>query len=112
VAARKVGEVSGVAYMALRNTLDIQLNYPSEHGCAQLPLKGATNISLSIEACKWLRSSIHLAKLPYPPPTGGRIARLTPSLKVVSRPCIKVMLRPSIKNCKCPFGSFDPRSNM
>jgi hypothetical protein len=36
--------------MALRNTINIQLNYGPEHGYAQRSLKGTTNMSLSIEA--------------------------------------------------------------
>lgn len=95
----KVVQVSGEAYIALRITIEIQLNYPADDATSMNSLQRGTGIYFAIQDVQWARSSIHLAKLRYPPPTGGRMARLQPSFKAVSKPCISATFRPSIRNC-------------
>ena len=45
---REVLEVSGETYIALRITIEIQLNYPSDRPCLRSPDKHTTAISLAI----------------------------------------------------------------
>jgi hypothetical protein len=108
----EVVEVLGEAYIALRITIEIRLNYAFDREDLPSSRGRTTDISLSISRSECFGSSTYPAEFHYPPPTGGRIARLVPSFKIVSRPCMSVMLRPSIKNCTWPFGSFDPVSSM